>query len=252
MTVIARLPKNGFGDLIEIITASTDVNDLQANVNTISAVNGFPLVTYHMIQAAGLPRPLATHFSSYPQDWVSHYVDAGLFFRDPVVRHASDAVTPFAWYDLQTGDQSDPEQQFLNEAAAAGISGGLSVPIRGPHDFALFSVCAGSSQAENVDLIAHTKPYMTILGLAVHERARKLYQPKALSGAGVKALSPRQREVMQWIACGKSAWDISMIIGISESRVRKAAADAFQKLNCHDRTHAAIRAVLLGLIEPPS
>lgn len=252
MSVIAGLAKNDFGDLIDAVNRSDSIIGLQESVNKISVENGFPMHTYHMISAAGLPKPLVTHFSSYPKDWVAHYIEDGLFFRDPVVHRASDAVSPFAWADLLNNETPEEARDFLNEANAAGISGGLSIPIRGPQDFALFSVCAGENERESNALIRHSAPYMTILGMAVHERARKLYQPLALDAGGIKDLSPRQREIMQWIARGKSAWDISRIIGISEARVRHASAFAFEKLGCRDRTHAAIRAVLLGMIEPPS
>ena len=62
-------------------------------------------------------------------------------------------------------------------------------------------------------------------------------------------LTPREREVLQWVAVGKSSWDIGVILNISERGVNKHVASAMQKLNTPNRTGAAFKAYARGEIK---
>ncbi|WP_448208543.1 LuxR family transcriptional regulator [Azospirillum sp. sgz302134] len=242
----------GFSDVLEIVSSAKDIDGLKTSTRALLENLGFSLVTYHMIKAGGLPQPLAIYFSNYPAAWVSHYINNRLFFVDPVVRRAQESISPFAWDGLAAGGMDHPDSRFFEQAADHGVRHGVSIPIHGPQDFALFSVCASElSHAEANRVLSWTKPFLTMAALSIHERARAIYQPDVFAAAGVSELSRRETEVMQWVACGKSSWDISRILGLSESTIRHCVGNALRKLNCHDRTQAAVRAVLLGLIEAP-
>jgi len=52
------------------------------------------------------------------------------------------------------------------------------------------------------------------------------------------SLSTRQREVLNWIKHGKSSWDISVILGISERTVKFHAGTIMQKLDVVTSTQA--------------
>ena len=55
---------------------------------------------------------------------------------------------------------------------------------------------------------------------------------------------------MRWIASGKTSPDIAEILKLSEATVAAHAQAAALKLNATTRTHAAVLAVLAGLIDP--
>ncbi|WP_333681947.1 LuxR C-terminal-related transcriptional regulator [Dyella sp.] len=61
-------------------------------------------------------------------------------------------------------------------------------------------------------------------------------------------LSRREREILQWVAYGKTSYEISIIVGLSERTVNFHVAGAIAKLNAANRTHAAVKAALMGLI----
>src|ERR1043166_8798979 len=68
-------------------------------------------------------------------------------------------------------------------------------------------------------------------------------------GAGPRReLTLREREVLQWIAAGKSSWDVSVILGISERTVNWLISRAGRKLNAVNRTHAVVNAIRAGQI----
>jgi len=56
-------------------------------------------------------------------------------------------------------------------------------------------------------------------------------------------LTPRAAEVLLWVAQGKTNSDIGMILGISESTVKKHLLEIFGKLGVETRSAAALRAI---------
>lgn len=64
---------------------------------------------------------------------------------------------------------------------------------------------------------------------------------------GVK-LTPREHEVLRWIAEGKTSMDISGILGISAKTVNLHADNAINKFGAANRTNAVVRAMRMGII----
>jgi DNA-binding CsgD family transcriptional regulator len=62
-------------------------------------------------------------------------------------------------------------------------------------------------------------------------------------------LTAREREVLTWIALGKSAWEIGEILGIAKRTVDEHAQTAARKLGAANRTQAVAIAVRACLIE---
>jgi DNA-binding CsgD family transcriptional regulator len=67
--------------------------------------------------------------------------------------------------------------------------------------------------------------------------------PPAPRGA---APTPREREVLQWLAGGKTDRDIADILAISPRTVHKHLQRIYQKLGVETRTAAVVRAMSLG------
>lgn len=67
-------------------------------------------------------------------------------------------------------------------------------------------------------------------------------------GSTLPSLSPREQEVLRWCAVGKTSWEISVILRISERTVNFHVAQATRKLQVTGRQAACTRAVALGLI----
>lgn len=62
-------------------------------------------------------------------------------------------------------------------------------------------------------------------------------------------LSVREIEVLNWLKHGKSSWDISAILGISERTVNFHVKNITQKLDAVNRTQAVAVGASLGLID---
>ncbi len=62
-------------------------------------------------------------------------------------------------------------------------------------------------------------------------------------------LSPREKEVLNWIRKGKTSWDISKILCISERTVNFHIKNTMQKLDAVSRIHAVAKAIEKGMID---
>ena len=63
------------------------------------------------------------------------------------------------------------------------------------------------------------------------------------------ALTPKETEVLKWVAQGKSTWEISKILEISERTVKFHVGNILRKLDAVTRTHAVAIALEKGLVK---
>ncbi len=73
-------------------------------------------------------------------------------------------------------------------------------------------------------------------------------RPAAPPASPTQPLSPREREVLQWCAQGKTSWEIALILGITERTVNFHIYQAADKLGTRGRSATCMHAMLGGLI----
>jgi DNA-binding CsgD family transcriptional regulator len=61
-------------------------------------------------------------------------------------------------------------------------------------------------------------------------------------------LTSREKECLSWVAAGKSDWEISVILGISESTARWYVVQAMEKLEVRTRPQAVAVGLVRNLI----
>lgn len=62
-------------------------------------------------------------------------------------------------------------------------------------------------------------------------------------------LTPREREILTWLAHGKTDREVAELIGLSESTIHHYVERILNKLQARNRTHAVARALQLKLIQ---
>nr|WP_081259785.1 helix-turn-helix domain-containing protein [Achromobacter mucicolens] len=62
-------------------------------------------------------------------------------------------------------------------------------------------------------------------------------------------LSDRQADCLKWSAAGKTSWETSRILGVSESTVNFHLRNACNRLGVRGRRAAVVAALRLGLLE---
>ncbi len=161
---------------------------------------------------------------------------------DAIERLGPDAVV---WDLGQSGDA--PDQGNLGEAAPP-------VLVLAPRDFPGSSAvpgAAGGILPRDTDVPTLTAALRAVArGLVVLDPAFASIAPSRERAATdlPEALTPREVEVLQWLAAGLPNKLIAERLEISEHTVRFHLNAIFGKLDAHTRTEAVSRAVRLGLI----
>jgi DNA-binding CsgD family transcriptional regulator len=207
---------------------------------TFAAVRRVKTVHLHAEVIATWPRSVQTNFQQHE-----------LFNSDPVVLRSRSATEPFVW-DLSIYEAGNPvHEQLLALRAAAGSTRGICIPV--PEAFHGRSVLYLSG----VNFDASSGTILALQLLTEHFAARAY----AIGGSGEKGgkqtsgnlhsgeLSPRERQVMGWIAFGKSSREVATIMTISEHTVNDYIASCVLKLNASNRTEAVLRALLTNQID---
>ena len=66
----------------------------------------------------------------------------------------------------------------------------------------------------------------------------------------IAELTGREGEVLKLLAEGRTAQKIGAELHLSEATVKTHLHNLYEKLNVSDRTHAAVRAIEMGLLTP--
>jgi LuxR family transcriptional regulator, quorum-sensing system regulator BjaR1 len=184
---------------------------------------------------------------AWPKLLSSSFLDSELVHRDPVVMRSHTEKKPFVW-DLSIYDPADPcHARILDIRHECKVTGGICVPVRGAMgDTAILFISGRDFPAGPQTLMAlrvltaHVTACLHGLRMADAVQAK----PSSHYYKGNR-LTAREREVMSWIALGKSSRDVAVIMGISEHTVNDHIARAMGKLSAANRTDAVIRALML-------
>jgi DNA-binding CsgD family transcriptional regulator len=105
-----------------------------------------------------------------------------------------------------------------------------------------------SRDIASTDLDAEELPALTelkILGDYFHSH---MLRRNGIDTSDALVVSARELDCLRWVAAGKSAWEASVILGISERTVRFHLNSAREKLNCTTTTQAVAKVVAQQLI----
>ena len=159
-------------------------------------------------------------------------------------------MAPIRWNSLLEMEEycSPMGELILKQAAEAGLAHGMSIP-RKAHTGEI-SICSlATSNSNNVDArfsnaLAEAQTFAIELFNAISRIN--------LSGKteDKESLTPREIECMFWVCEGKTSWEISKIINISERTVIFHLTGATRKLGAVNRQHAVAKAITSGLIKP--
>ena len=168
--------------------------------------------------ADGKAEPLVL-LNGWPAEWTEHYVREECFKDDPIAAWTVQSVTPFYWCEAKY----DPEQwpraaEIMRIAYDLGLKEGFVVPVvrTGYTD-------AVTMAGEHPDHDGQAKRAIHLISLYAHAKVLSLVQREPLYTT-TEVLTPGEREVLSWIAAGKSSWDVSVILGISRGHGDLAAS----------------------------
>ena len=182
--------------------------------------------------------------NGFPTLWRERYVEAGYINSDPTVRHCSQNTTPVWWHGIpapKKGRQAAAEQQVMDEAADNGLRFGISVPMHGAGaEWGMLSLASSRELEPHGPACMYGVQFLT---QSAHEAVKRINAEQIDAEIEHRRLTDRERECLQWTANGKTAWEISRILSLSESTVTFHLKNAIQKMDVTNRPHAVAKAL---------
>lgn len=183
---------------------------------------------------------------NYPSEWLEHYVANHYVDYDPVYQMALTARKPYTWAEVQGPDISKKAQQVMDEAKEAKLYSGIGLSIHRPMGQIIGMGFAGAEKDARCDknavslIHAAANQFFTVYDDIIQEDKQKT----------MVKLTPREREILSWLARGKTKPEISDILFISESTVKRHCEKIFKKLDVNNIPFAVLKSVRAGLIQP--
>jgi LuxR family transcriptional activator of conjugal transfer of Ti plasmids len=240
-------------DFITKLQSVTSVEDLDRLFTNMMRQLGFNRYAYQLSKAIGHDPTKPVIVASYPKEWVDYYLSSKYHLIDPIVTQSPKEKSPFQWSQvLKTLDLNKRQKQFFNEADDYGVANGLGIPIHGVcNSFSVVSLVADTNDKELSKLLVKDWDTIHIMSLYYHQAIKDLLRKQSLvanDNATLADLTEREKECLRWSAQGKTSWEISKILSISERTVIFHIENAKTKLGVCNRNHAVVKAIMLNII----
>lgn len=175
--------------------------------------------------------------NGWPPEWYERFVRERYYLRDAVTRYAARTTRPFMWNDVPKPFAELPQaRKIAGEAAEFGMRNGFLIPFptsRGWQSCVSFG-------ATHVDNVSDTdEAALALLAYVANKTAKSMLGEPEDAGR----LSEREREIVRWIAAGKTNWEISEILSVSESTIEKLLRHARDKLDVVNSTQLIAEAI---------
>lgn len=200
-------------------------------------------------------RPSATRVAgSSNAHWRAHYDERNLAKTDDLLSAGLKSAAPTTWMTFrQEQENHGRSAEIYDEAKEFGLHDGFYLPIHQSDGSMLgISMMAKQRMPESRTTMAA----LHMLAVYYHLAAERLGLVAQLAPLAIpvrpkkkQVLTNRQIECLKWIRQGKTNWEISQILGISEHTVHEHLEQARARLGVRTTTQAVLEAVILGLVE---
>lgn len=205
---------------------------------------GFEHCAYGLRLRLPLSNPKTLLLNNYPTSWQARYREADYLSLDPTVRHGCRCEVPLVWSD----EVFSCAPQMWSEARDVGLRFGWAQSSLDHYGVGGMLTLVRSSEPLSRIELADKELKMQWLVHIAHLVMTRAIARRPQSQEGRIALTPREKEVLQWHADGKTAAQISSILAISVPTVKMHTKNAVLKLGASNKTSATVRAFALGLL----
>lgn len=208
---------------------------------------GYSSFIYAMRIPTAFAESRVVQIKGYPESWLERYWDESYYAVDPVIDYCSHHVSPVQWQRL-VPRMSATARRMMGEAGEFGLRSGISMPVHGPHgELGILSFARTKDGTLSRAAVARAMVTVQLLGAYAHEAVRRV---EGVVDAEPAQLSARERDCLRWAADGKTSWEISKLINISERTVNFHFDNTVAKLKASNRQHAIAKAIVTRILKP--
>lgn len=232
------------------LAGSATLEDAWSLFTAALAPLGFDVTVYGWGQAraGGLYSEECLH--RLPEAYVALAEESGTDCALMMAAARSPLPVPFSRLPALS-EMAPGDRELVLAAPAHGVHGGVLIPLHGPRgDLAYLTLHTSAGARAFDEALRESHQCAHLMTLYFHSHAQGLIsvRPEIDASPPAAPLTPRELEVLEWTAAGKTAWEIAKILGLSERTVNFHVQNAMRKLDATSKTEAAARAVACGLV----
>lgn len=228
---------------------AADAEELDAVMKRHLSRLGLGLYAFY-VATDRFKRPNVKRISGAPHaGWRKHYDTNRLGRVDELLKSGLTSSEPTTWSRFRAERRLTRQQENIyHQAADFGLRDGFFLPLHQP-DGSMLGITMTVPASMPTD--HGTLAILHMISLYYSMAATRLGMVAAALNVERQEdakLSPRQIECLQWIAEGKSGWEISQILNLSEHTVNEHLAAARRRMGVRTTTQAVAHAVLRGIV----
>lgn len=230
---------------ISALETCESLPDILALLSEFSKSYGFIYAGIgQIVNPAVLPNPICDYgITDFPEDFKEAWIEKLYIIHDPVLRHALTCQSIFTWQDAYES-ATDFGRKIFEEAKDYGMVDGVAIPVRiGRYPTGLVSLVHSSPNFSAEELAR-------IQLVAVHACTQLIRILNAEQEDQTIVLTKREVEVLQYVAGGKTNWEVGKIFGITEDAIKMHMKNINRKLDASNRAHSVSIGIRLGQIMP--
>ncbi|MFA6125371.1 MAG: LuxR family transcriptional regulator [Sphingomonas sp.] len=228
------------------VTAVSSAGDLDDALRAITLDMGFQYyaLSHHVDIIAAGGKAIRVH--NYPDRWADYYDANALGVSDPVHRASHVTSVGFRWSHIpQMIPLTACDRKVLLLGSDQGIGDGYTIPANVPGEAR--GSCSFANEAGR-PMPDRMLPLAQLTGAFAFEAARRLWSVRQFELEPAQTLTDRQRDCALWAARGKSDWETSRILGLSEETVARHIRQGCERYGVNKRTLLLIRALFDGTL----
>ncbi|QDC00361.1 LuxR family transcriptional regulator [Mesorhizobium sp. 8] len=234
-------------ELLEFAERSHQYSNLEVLVDEFAQVidaQGFGSFIMTGLPSTGNDVEPLVIANGWPVAWSDRYREQAYFADDPISKWSMTRTRPFQWRDAwRMHMQTERVKQINGEAKEHGMADGIAYPMR---SIGGWQAVVSLASEYPLDIGPGGEALLHMASLYFHMRATEILSARSQ----VPLLSARQREILSWIAAGKSSWEISEILSIAQDTVSNHVKAIRERMNVNTAVQAVVLALKSGQIQP--
>ncbi len=217
---------------------------VQTSIEIIADRFAIDHVTFHIVNNVKFDLDNPFIRTTYPSEWVTHYLLNNYVVSDPILQRAMIQKDPFCWSEI---DPNDAAQKIFAKAQEFGLGGnGYSIPCWDA--LGRKSVLSLNSRLDgDAWKVFLQKNREHLIGISQDVHVQAVAEAFAELDE-VPQLSPREFECLRWTSEGKTYSEIAIILDLSEHTIRSYLKAARLKLNSVSLAQAVAKASRMALL----
>lgn len=227
---------------------SDDLTSFERRLVATADAMGFPIISGALLRSK--PKESdevqGLSFGNTPEGHAEAFKDVGETMRDPVFERLMSQPLPVV-YNQATYVAAGVGEMWEMQAPY-GFKTGIAVKLQlqGEKQF-LLGVDREDALPEPGSGLTQMMGELQLLAVHAMTAADRLLGRK-VDSIGLPKLTKRELDALSWTAQGKTAWEISVILGMSEKTVNFHLGNVMRKLDVNSKHQAVLKCLAAGVL----